>query len=239
MGWFVWGGSGLVGDGVSLVRTAPELLRDCGGQRSWCLPHMYGPGGGPVLLSVAAWVLPVFFLASPRTCSTGSEVGCVGGVPGQAPGGGPGWSSRSLSGSPLDVCQFVPARITTTLLSPGAPKSQACESVDNGGTVLAGSGPQSSNSAVLVRGTNIVPWDLLPRPGCGLVLPARNSTALDFTLMRTYGALRLFSMRIFRSSSVTATRPTAPDSHGQNSSTPAAPIGMPYPLQLDFVLFTL
>ena len=127
---------------------------------------------------------------------------------------------------------------------PRCPKGQACEGVDNGGTVLAGSGPRGSNSAVLARGTNIAPWDLLPRPGCDLVLPARSSTALDFTLMRTHGALRLFSTRIFRSSSVTALRPTAPDSHGQNSSTPAplppaAPIGMPYPLQLEFVLFTL
>ena len=41
----------------------------------------------------------------------------------------------------------------------------------------------------------IAPWDLLPRPGCGLVLPARSSTALDFTLMRTHGALRLSPAR--------------------------------------------
>ena len=126
---------------------------------------------------------------------------------------------------------------------PRCPKGQACEGVDNGGTVLAGSGPQGSNSAVLARGTNIAPWDLLPLPGCGLVLPARSSTALDFTLMRTHGALRLFPTRIFLSSSVTATRPTAPNSHGQNSSTPAplppaAPIGMPYPLQLEFLFYS-
>ena len=87
------------------------------------------------------------------------------GVPDQAPGGGPGRSSRGISGAPLDVCQPAPAQITTTSLSPGAPKGQACEGVDNGGTVLAGSGPRGSNSTVLARGTDYSPLGSPPAAG--------------------------------------------------------------------------
>jgi len=104
------------------------------------------------------------------------------GVPDQAPGGGPGRSSRGISGAPLDVCQPAPAQITTTSLSPGAPKGQACEGVDNGGTVLAGSGPRGSNSTVLesppgARGGEVCP-NLLQRPR------SRRSTGRESLIFR-------------------------------------------------------